>query len=106
MTQTPWANTEDDIAAITATISSLLVALRADPQITMISPPANETAAEFVATYTGARGSNHWLGTARMGLIDGRMFNGLRGDVVDTRAKVYGTENLVSYILLWMSGES
>ncbi|KAF8250884.1 FAD/NAD(P)-binding domain-containing protein [Wilcoxina mikolae CBS 423.85] len=94
VTQKPWANTDDDIAAITATISSLLVALRADPQITMIAPPANETAAEFVATYKGARGSNHWLGTARMGSLDGRVFNGFSGDVVDTHAKVYGTENL------------
>jgi cellobiose dehydrogenase (acceptor) len=96
VTEAPWANTDDDIAAITATISTILNMFESDPLVTMISPSSGESAAEFVATYKGSRGSSHWLGTAKMGIENGELFLGLRGDVVDTRARVYGTENLVS----------
>ncbi|KAI1129260.1 cellobiose dehydrogenase [Nemania abortiva] len=39
-----------------------------------------------------ARCSNHWIGTAKMGLDDGRKENGTA--VVDTDTKVYGMDNL------------
>lgn len=39
----------------------------------------------------GARRANHWLGTAKMG-TDSGLLNGTA--VVDTNAKVYGTDNI------------
>lgn len=39
-----------------------------------------------------SRGSNHWLGSAKIGLDDGRQPNGTA--VVDADTKVYGTANL------------
>lgn len=38
------------------------------------------------------RCSNHWVGTAKMGLDDGRVDNGT--SVVDFNTKVYGMDNL------------
>ena len=38
------------------------------------------------------RCSNHWIGTAKMGLDDGRKENGTA--VVDTDTRVYGMDNL------------
>ena len=38
------------------------------------------------------RRSNHWMGTAKLGVDDGRKADGT--SVVDLNTKVYGTDNL------------
>ncbi|KAF8856767.1 carbohydrate-binding module family 1 [Acephala macrosclerotiorum] len=88
----------NDLAAVATAIDHVVAALKPIPQLTWNLPPSNMTGAEYVAsvplTYAnvGARRSNHWLGTAKIGADDGRHLNGTA--VVDLNAKVYGTDNI------------
>lgn len=88
----------NDLASVAIAIDHMVEALKPIPQLTWNLPPTNMTGAEYLAsvplTYAnvGARRSNHWLGTAKIGTDDGRHLNGTA--VVDLNAKVYGTDNI------------
>ncbi|KAI1759566.1 putative cellobiose dehydrogenase [Hypoxylon sp. FL1150] len=63
--------------------------------LTWVRPVSNETSTQFVDSIPATpamRCSNHWVGTAKMGLDDGRVASGT--SVVDTNTKVYGTDNI------------
>ncbi|KAI0172237.1 putative cellobiose dehydrogenase [Hypoxylon sp. FL1284] len=63
--------------------------------LTWVRPRATQNTTAFVDAIPASpavRCSNHWVGTAKMGLDDGRVENGT--SVVDTDAKVYGTDNI------------
>ncbi|KAK5164521.1 uncharacterized protein LTR77_009727 [Saxophila tyrrhenica] len=91
---TPYLNNKHDLAAVQSGIETLFEALSADPKIEIVYPSSNQTIPEFLAAYpktTGSRSANHWMGSCAMGTD-----SGLEGGtaVVDTNAKVYGTDNL------------
>ncbi|TKA46496.1 hypothetical protein B0A54_02328 [Friedmanniomyces endolithicus] len=91
----PYLNNEYDLAAVTSGLDFLKASLATDPAIKMVYPPSNQTTADFLAAYpitTGQRSANHWMGSCKMGLDSGLVNNGTA--VVDTNAKVYGTDNL------------
>ncbi|KAK5711780.1 hypothetical protein LTR17_018223 [Elasticomyces elasticus] len=91
----PYLNNEHDLAAVASGIDFLKTSLAKDPAIKMVYPSANQTTAEFLAAYpvtTGQRSANHWMGSCKMGVDSGLVNNGT--SVVDTNAKVYGTDNL------------
>ncbi|KAK3111223.1 hypothetical protein LTR53_013734 [Teratosphaeriaceae sp. CCFEE 6253] len=93
--EVPYLNNAHDLAAVTAGIEFLKTSLAKDPAIKLVYPPSHQTTAEFLAAYprtTGQRSANHWMGSAKMGLDSGLVNNGTA--VVDTNAKVYGTDNL------------
>ncbi|CZR65777.1 probable cellobiose dehydrogenase [Phialocephala subalpina] len=93
----PYGDT-NDLAAVAVAIDHMVAALKPIPQLAWNLPPTTMTGAEYLAsvplTYAnvGARRSNHWLGTAKIGVDDGRHLNGTA--VVDLNAKVYGTDNI------------
>ncbi|KAI1800067.1 putative cellobiose dehydrogenase [Daldinia bambusicola] len=63
--------------------------------LTWVRPTASQTSKQFIDSIPAipaVRCANHWVGTAKMGLDDGRVANGT--SVVDTNTKVYGTDNL------------
>lgn len=94
ISEVPYLQTENDVAAVATGIDNLKKALAADPAIQILYPPSNQTTEQFLAAYpltTGARTANHWIGTCKMGLDSG-LHNGTA--VVDTNTKVYGTDNL------------
>ncbi|KAK3622679.1 hypothetical protein LTR56_022058 [Elasticomyces elasticus] len=91
----PYLNNEYDLAAVASGIDFLKTSLAKDPAIKMVYPSSNQTTAEFLAAYpvtTGQRSANHWMGSCKMGVDSGLVNNGT--SVVDTNAKVYGTDNL------------
>ncbi|KAF9873754.1 cellobiose dehydrogenase [Colletotrichum karsti] len=92
----PYFQTEDDKKAAVIAGERMVAALRANPEITLVKPAPNQTVADYVnsiAISVTARRGLHLMGTARMGTDSG--LNGGEGyAVVDSDAKVYGTENL------------
>ncbi|KAK5133906.1 hypothetical protein LTR08_007135 [Meristemomyces frigidus] len=91
----PYLQNKYDTAAVAAGIESLKTSLAKDPAIKFVFPAENQTTADFLATYpltTSKRSANHWMGSCKMGLDSGLVGNGTA--VVDTDAKVYGTDNL------------
>jgi cellobiose dehydrogenase (acceptor) len=89
----PFLNNPSDTEAVVAGVKSFMTAA-SSKNITFLHPAPGVTAAEYVNSYSSPRGSNHWLGTCKMGTVDGRAGNGTTGAVVDTNTRVYGTENL------------
>jgi cellobiose dehydrogenase (acceptor) len=97
VSQVPYLNNKYDLAAVKSGLQHLIASLGSDPNIKIVYPAANTSLDDFLAAYpltTGSRSANHWMGSAKMGLDDGRKGNGTTGSVVDTNAKVYGTDNL------------
>ncbi|TKA81238.1 hypothetical protein B0A55_02376, partial [Friedmanniomyces simplex] len=95
VSEMPYLNNKYDIAAVSSGIDFLKASLATDPAIKVVYPAANQTTADFLAAYpvtTGERSANHWMGSCKMGLDSGLVNNGT--SVVDTNAKVYGTDNL------------
>ncbi|KAK4501688.1 hypothetical protein PRZ48_007497 [Zasmidium cellare] len=95
VSEVPYLQDENDVAAVAAGIESLKKALAADPSIKIIYPPENQTMDAFLSSYpltTSSRTANHWVGTCKMGLDSGLENNGTA--VVDTNTQVYGTDNL------------
>lgn len=86
LTKEPWLQTDEDIEAITTFMDRLLKMTNApNSTLTYISTSSNVTGADLIKTHvTGS----HWVGSAKMGT------KGDAGVVVDTNAKVYGTDNL------------
>lgn len=90
----PFFHNDGDKEAVIQGIKNLQAGLSGIEGLQWIRPLANQTAEDYVdsllVTANGRR-SNHWMGTAKMGTDDGRN-NGTA--VVDTNAKVYGTDNI------------
>jgi len=88
-TKEPWMQTSEDKEAITNFMNRLLkMASVSNSSLTVIpeaGSSANVTGADLAAKHTTA---SHYVGTAKMGT------KGEAGVVVDTDAKVYGTDNL------------
>ncbi|KAH6670475.1 hypothetical protein B0J14DRAFT_97535 [Halenospora varia] len=88
---------KNDLATVAMALDSMVAALKPVGNLTWVLPPSNITGAEYLAsiplTYAnvGARRSNHWMGSAKLGTD-----SGLTGgtSVVDTNTKVYGTDNI------------
>lgn len=97
VTTKPWATTAADTQAIIDGLTILYNALSKVQGLTWIYPEPNSTPAQlatYVKQYVAGRGTNHWMGSCKMGTDDGRQSNGVSGSVVDTNTKVYGTDNL------------
>lgn len=93
----PYLKTAEDKEAVIQGIHNMITALQLpDTGITMLQPKAGVTATDYVNAYVQNRGSNHWLGSTRLGTDDGTKGDGTSGSVVDLNTKVYGTDNLVS----------
>lgn len=90
----PYAKTEGDIQAIIKGLDNFMVAAKKISGLTFLHPTPSQTADNYVRTYSGGMGSNHWLGASKLGTDDGRNFQGKSGAVVDLNTKVYGTDGL------------
>ncbi|KAL2786733.1 hypothetical protein BJX66DRAFT_341861 [Aspergillus keveii] len=88
----PWLTDENDVDAVVQGFERLQEALANVSGLTWMFPTSNVSIPEFVDSLalTG-RGSNHWMGSCKMGSDDGR--NG-GSAVVDLNTKVYGMDNL------------
>jgi len=90
----PYLHNDYDKEAVIRGIDNIKAIFNTIANLTWISPPTNQTTADFVNSMPATaakRRANHWLGTARIGTDDGR--NG-GSAVVDLDTKVYGTDNL------------
>lgn len=91
----PFFHNDGDREAVIQGIENMQAALSNIEGLEWVVPAANQSAADYVdsllVTANGRR-SNHWMGTAKMGLDDGRGNNGTA--VVDLDTKVYGTDNV------------
>ncbi|KAK8092417.1 uncharacterized protein PG998_014902, partial [Apiospora kogelbergensis] len=87
----PYFQTEDDRKAAVISGERMIAALKANPEITFVKPAPDQTVADYVNSVpinVVSRRGLHLMGTARMGT------NNNNEAVVDSDAKVYGTENL------------
>ena len=94
VSDTPYVNNENDLAATKGSIETVIAALTADKQVEVVFPAKNTTIDQHLENYaqtTGGRSGNHWMGSCKMG-TDSGLENGTA--VVDTNTKVYGMENL------------
>ncbi|ERT01715.1 hypothetical protein HMPREF1624_00009 [Sporothrix schenckii ATCC 58251] len=90
----PYLHDDLDKDVVIKGIQNLQAALKNVPNITWITPAPNQTVAEYVNSLPNTpakRRANHWIGTNKMGLDDGRLGGTA---VVDLDTKVYGTDNL------------
>jgi len=90
----PYLKNEGDIQAVIKGLNSLMVAAKKISGVTFLFPSPDQTAEDYVRSYGGGQGANHWLGSCKMGSEDGRGSGGTSGSVVDFNTKVYGTDNL------------
>ncbi|KAI1302054.1 cellobiose dehydrogenase [Xylaria venustula] len=91
----PYLKDVNDKLAVISSIDGLRKAISRYPKLNFSFPPMNQTAKDYVdgiVVSAAKRRANHWLGTNKMGLDDGRTANGTA--VVDLDTKVYGTDNL------------
>jgi cellobiose dehydrogenase (acceptor) len=82
---------ESDQVAIAQGIENMVSILKKVPGLKVLSPPSGMSALDYVKSTTHLY-VNHWLGSCKMGLDDGRKNKGTA--VVDANSKVYGTDNL------------
>ncbi|KAF8423424.1 cellobiose dehydrogenase, partial [Tirmania nivea] len=86
----PYLKNEGDIQAVIKGLNSLMVAAKKISGVTFLFPSPTQTAEDYVRSYGGGQGANHWLGSCKMGSDDGRRSGGTSGSVVDfnTRSTV------------------
>lgn len=89
--ESPYLNTQEDIDAKVKAIQSWINTAKSYPGLVFHRPLRNQTAEEYLESYYGGHGSNHWMGTAKLGLDDGTKGG---SSVVDINTQVYGTTNL------------
>ncbi|KAI1171383.1 cellobiose dehydrogenase [Nemania sp. FL0916] len=90
----PYLKDVNDKLAIITSIDNLRKSLSTFANLKFMFPAANQTVQEYVdgiEVSASKRRANHWIGTAKMGLDDGRSGGTA---VVDLNTKVYGTDNL------------
>ncbi|KAL3471067.1 hypothetical protein BJX99DRAFT_263593 [Aspergillus californicus] len=89
---TPWLRDENDVDAVIQGLERLRDALSGIQGLTWAFPTSNVSIPDFVnGLATTGRGSNHWMGSCKMGSDDGRAGGSA---VVDLDTKVYGMDNL------------
>ncbi|KAI0162316.1 cellobiose dehydrogenase [Xylariaceae sp. FL1272] len=91
----PYLNDAEDKAAVIRGLEKVQGYFANIANLTWIRPEPEQNATAYINSIPAtpsSRCSNHWIGTAKMGLDDGREANGT--SVVDTDTKVYGMENL------------
>jgi cellobiose dehydrogenase (acceptor) len=91
----PYLNDKEDQEAVITGIENVQKALSKVQGLVWKYPAEGVSAREHVESMpitTGNRRANHWIGTNKMSLKDGRSNNG--DGVVDTNTKVYGTDNI------------
>ncbi|KAL3467686.1 hypothetical protein BJX64DRAFT_273740 [Aspergillus heterothallicus] len=88
----PWLTDDNDVDAVVQGFERLQESLANVSGLTWAFPTANTSIPDFVASLPGTgRGSNHWMGSCKMGTDDGRSGGSA---VVDLDTKVYGMDNL------------
>ncbi|OAA59901.1 cellobiose dehydrogenase [Niveomyces insectorum RCEF 264] len=90
----PYLHDDFDKEAVVEGIQYIVKTLAQVSNLTWIRPSPNVTVVDYVNSIPAKpaqRCSNHWIGTAKMGLDDGRAGGTA---VVDTNTKVYGTDNI------------
>lgn len=91
----PYLKDPNDREAVIQGLINLQEALSGVANLTWTYPNASISAREYVENMVVSpsnRRSNHWMGTAKLGLDDGRAEYGTA--VVDLDTRVYGTDNL------------
>ncbi|KAI1081234.1 carbohydrate-binding module family 1 protein [Whalleya microplaca] len=95
VSEPPYLRDENDKLAVIQGIENVRNALKVVENLTFQFPASNITTKDYVdgvEVTSAKRRSNHWMGTAKLGLDDGREADGTA--VVDLNTKVYGTDNL------------
>ncbi|KAK4249648.1 carbohydrate-binding module family 1 protein [Corynascus novoguineensis] len=95
VSDTPYLKDPNDKEAVIQGIINLQQALKNVANLTWNFPNSTITPREYVDSLVvspGNRRSNHWMGTNKIGIDDGRKRGG--SAVVDLDTKVYGTDNL------------
>ncbi|KAL5332947.1 hypothetical protein BJX70DRAFT_392562 [Aspergillus crustosus] len=88
----PWLTDENDTDAVIQGFERLQKSLKNVSDLTWEYPTSNISIPDYVNSLPATgRGSNHWMGSCKMGADDGRTGG---SSVVDLDTKVYGTENL------------
>ncbi|KAL4883520.1 hypothetical protein BJY04DRAFT_226540 [Aspergillus karnatakaensis] len=88
----PWLADENDTDAVIQGFQRLRDSLRNVSGLTWEYPTANISIPDYVNSLPATgRGSNHWMGSCKMGSDDGRDGGSA---VVDLDTKVYGMDNL------------
>ncbi|KAI1344937.1 cellobiose dehydrogenase [Xylariaceae sp. FL0016] len=91
----PYLKDKVDAEIVVKGIESLRKAITGYTNLKWAFPASNVTSQAYVDSIVvsaAKRRANHWMGTNKMGLDDGRKDNGTA--VVDLDCKVYGTDNL------------
>ncbi|KAI1815815.1 carbohydrate-binding module family 1 protein [Poronia punctata] len=90
----PYLRDPNDVKAVIQGIKNLQSALSHVKNLTWALPPPDMTVEDWVnnmvVSYSNRR-ANHWIGTSKLGMDDGRTGGTA---VVDLNTKVYGTDNL------------
>ncbi|KAH9900088.1 cellobiose dehydrogenase [Xylariomycetidae sp. FL2044] len=95
VSEVPYLKDENDKFAVIQGIENLRATLAGVKNLTWAVPAENQTTKAYVdsvAVTAAKRRANHWMGTNKMGVDDGREEDGTA--VVDLDTKVYGTDNL------------
>ncbi|CAK7231545.1 hypothetical protein SBRCBS47491_007967 [Sporothrix bragantina] len=90
----PYLHDDFDKEAVVRGIENLVKTLSGVANLTWIRPAPNVTVVDYVNSIPAKpaqRCSNHWIGTAKMGLDDGSKGGTA---VVDPNTRVYGTDNI------------
>ncbi|KAH9906803.1 cellobiose dehydrogenase [Xylariomycetidae sp. FL2044] len=94
----PYLRDAEDLAAVVRGLENVQRYFGTVANLTWVRPAANQTAAAYVRSLPAnpaTRSSNHWVGTAKMGLKEeDDDDDGTASAVVDGDTRVYGTENL------------
>ncbi|RWA05321.1 hypothetical protein EKO27_g9788 [Xylaria grammica] len=91
----PYLSDPNDKAAVIKGLENVQKYFAPIANLTWVRPEPEQNATAYVDSLPAtpaSRCSNHWIGTAKIGLDDGRKENGTA--VVDTDTKVYGMDNL------------
>ncbi|KAL4864935.1 hypothetical protein BDV12DRAFT_211335 [Aspergillus spectabilis] len=88
----PWLTDENDTEAVIQGFERLQASLKNVSGLRWEYPTSNISIPDYVNSLPATgRGSNHWMGSCKMGSDDGRTGGSA---VVDLDTKVYGTDNL------------
>ncbi|KAI0206366.1 fungal cellulose binding domain-containing protein [Astrocystis sublimbata] len=95
VSEAPYLQDKNDVAAVIQGIKNVQAALENVEGLKWVMPPPDTTVEDFVNNLLVSpsnRGSDHWIGTCKLGTDDGR--DGGTA-VVDVNTQVYGTDNLL-----------
>ncbi|KXN88674.1 Cellobiose dehydrogenase [Leucoagaricus sp. SymC.cos] len=94
----PWLQNSTDKKILLQAVVDLVSNINTVPNLQMISPDNTTTVTDFVNNYdTSSMGSNHWIGSCKMGTSSSN-------SVVDQNVKVWNTNNLFVIDASFMPG--